>query len=121
MSSTAVKPGPGGDGGSSSDPKPPSKNEPEKSSVWALTARPLWVLVRPNRGFDLEGKGLRLWVKDIMGWGDVNWENDLGQNGNLEDDEEEEEGREVRVADSEEGEAIVGATVWQKFFAFFSN
>lgn len=106
MSSTAVSPGPGGDVGSSSDPNPPSKNEPEESSVRALTARDLWVFVRQTRGFDFEGKGLGLWMKDIMDWGDVNWEKDFGKNRNLEDDEE--EGGDVGLTVSEE-EAIVGA------------
>ena len=41
FSSTPVKPGPPGEEGSSSEPKPPSKNESEKSRVWALMENPL--------------------------------------------------------------------------------
>lgn len=61
LSSTAVKPVPGGEAGSSSETKPPSKNVPEKSSVWALTA----VAEEVAAGF--ERKGLNLWENERGG------------------------------------------------------
>ena len=67
LSSTAARPGPGGDGGSSSDTIPPSKNEPEKSRVWAFTeSSVLLLLQKRTTRFDFAGKGLRLWEKEIM-------------------------------------------------------
>lgn len=63
FSSTAVKPGPA-EVGSSSEPNPPSKNEPEKSRVWALVQNlePVcfwWI------GFG--EKGVKLWEKVRIG------------------------------------------------------
>ncbi len=87
LSSTAVKPGPGGEGGSSFDPNPPSKKEPEKSSVWALMGNPrlalFWYV--KVKVFDFERKGLRQWEKEMKG-GNENWESGLGQNGEFEEE-----------------------------------
>lgn len=74
-SRAAANPVPGGAGGSSSDPNPPSKKELENSRVWAFTDNP-----RPKAGpipsvekRDLEGlmvKGKEIW------W--VNWGGERG-------------------------------------------
>lgn len=55
-------PEPGWEGGSSSEPKPPSKNEPEKSKVWALTVKVEgWLsLLREIRDLSFGRIGLRL-------------------------------------------------------------
>lgn len=59
FSSTAVNPGPGVIG-SSSDPSPPSKNEPEKSRVWALTGKQEPFRFWWNWDFNSANRGLRL-------------------------------------------------------------
>lgn len=54
-------PDPGGEVGSSSDPNPPSKKEPEKSSVWALT------VVAEGAAAVFQRKGSRVWENERSG------------------------------------------------------
>ena len=65
LSSKAVMPDPGWDGGSSSEPSPPSKNEPEKSNVWTFTVKVVGLsLLSEVIDFGFVGIGLRLWVNE---------------------------------------------------------
>lgn len=68
FSSTAVNPGPG-EIGSSSDPNPPPKNEPEKSRVWALTETKEWFLLLWQE-FDIESVNGGLRVQGNAGIGE---------------------------------------------------
>lgn len=70
LSSTAVMPVPDGEVGSSSDPNPPSKNVPEKSSAWALTVFAEEVAAagfRRGPVFGLERKDPGLWDNESSG------------------------------------------------------
>ena len=76
-------PDPGWEGGSSSEPNPPSKNEPEKSKVWDLTVKVVGQsLLREVRDFGFVGIGLRLRGKERRGRGG-NWARRWRQNGDL--------------------------------------
>lgn len=88
LSSRAVKPRTAEDGGSPSDPNPPSKNDPEKSKLWALTETPGLVLLKLRTGFDLIVNGFGLRAKGMNGSKDDNGEIDFGQyEGFIEEDE----------------------------------
>lgn len=83
LSSKAVKPDPDWEGGSSSEPIPPSKNEPEKSKVWAFTVKVVGLsFLSEVRDFGLIGVGLRLRANEKRGIGG-NWTRRCGQNGDL--------------------------------------